>query len=137
MLAIDQRFLAGDNGGDNRFSKILEVFGRRDAEGHLNLFAGGLGDEAGSRRRRIQNALHAGVVAHRAPCPLGHAEGGESRALRTLFGKERGVGDVGAGIATFDVIDAKLVKQPGNGNLVLERELDAGRLRAITQRRVK
>ena len=51
--------------------------------------------------------------------------------------EERGVERVGAGIAALDVVDAELVEQRRDGALVLEREVDAGRLRAVAQRRVE
>jgi hypothetical protein len=47
--------------------------------------------------------------------------------------KKRGVGRIGAGIAALDIIDAELVEHPGNGDLVLDRKIDAGRLLAVTQ----
>ena len=69
----------------------------------------------------------------RAAGPLGHAEGGELGRARALLGEELGVERVGAGIAALDVVDAELVEQRRDGALVLEREVDAGRLRAVAQ----
>ena len=56
---------------------------------------------------------------------------------RALFGEELGVERVGAGIAALDVVDAELVEQTRDEALVLEREIDAGRLRAVAQGRVE
>ena len=50
-----------------------------------------------------------------------------------MLGKEGGVGRVGTGIAAFDIVDAELVEQSGDGDLVLDRKVDAWRLLAITQ----
>ncbi len=47
--------------------------------------------------------------------------------------EELGVGDVGAGIAALDVVDADVVEGAGDQPLVLEREIHARRLRAVAQ----
>ena len=52
-------------------------------------------------------------------------------------GEQLRVRDVGAGIAALDVVDPQLVQRPGDQPLVLEREVDAGGLRAVAQRRVE
>ena len=52
-------------------------------------------------------------------------------------GEELGVGRVGAGIAALDVVDAEIVEHGGDAPLVLDREVDARRLRAVAQRRVE
>ena len=58
-------------------------------------------------------------------------------ARRPLLLEEGGVGRVGAGIAALDIVDAELVEHAGDRDLVLEREVDAVRLRAVAQRRVE
>ena len=44
---------------------------------------------------------------------------------------------IGAGIAGFDVIDAKIVEHVSDRKLVGQREIDAVGLRAVTQRGVE
>src|SRR5262249_44412574 len=51
--------------------------------------------------------------------------------------EEGGVGRVGAGIAALDIVDAERVEQRGNGDLVLDGEVDAGRLLTVAQRGVE
>ena len=60
-----------------------------------------------------------------------------ARLERRRLAEELGVGDVGAGIAALDVVDAELVQHGGDAPLVLEREVDARRLRAVAQGRVE
>jgi hypothetical protein len=50
-----------------------------------------------------------------------------------LGGEQLGVGDVGAGIAALDVVEAQFVQRLDDQPLVLEREIDAGGLRAVAQ----
>ena len=57
--------------------------------------------------------------------------------VRPLLAKKARVGRVGAGIAALDIVDAELVEHAGDGDLVLEREVDAVGLRAVAQRRVE
>ena len=92
-----------------------------------------LGDEADGIGLRFEQSRDAGIVRDRAPGPLRHAEGGELGVLRALLGKERGVERVRARIAALHVIDAEPVEERGDRLLVLEREIDAGRLRAVAQ----
>src|SRR5476649_790913 len=77
------------------------------------------------------------VVRSRAAGALGHAEGGELRLEPARLGKQRGVGRVGAGIAALDVIDAEIVQEPHDAELIGEREVDAVHLRTVAQRRVE
>ncbi len=84
------------------------------------------------------SGLKAGIVGDRASRPLDHAEGGEARLLqRRLLSHEEGVCGVRAGITALDVVDAELVQHGHDAPLVLEREIDARRLRAVAQRRVE
>ena len=84
-----------------------------------------------------EQRLEARIVGDRAARPLGHAEGGElGVAERPRLGEEPGVGRVGAGIAALDIVDAERVELLGDQPFVLDREIDAVRLRAVAQRRV-
>src|SRR5262249_31088577 len=51
--------------------------------------------------------------------------------------EELGIGRIGAGIAAFHVVDAEIVEQRGDLELVLHREVDAVHLRAVAQRGVE
>jgi hypothetical protein len=84
-----------------------------------------------------QQAGDAGIVLRRAAGAARHAEGCKARALHGLAGEEFGIERICAGIAALDIIDAEIVEQARNVALVLEREIDAGGLRAVAQRRVE
>ena len=107
------------------------------AEGDADVIVPGLRDEADGIGLRVEEGAEAGVVRQAHPCPLGHAEGGEYGPARPLRLEEGGVGRVGAGIAALDIVDAELVEELRDGDLVLEREVDAARLRAVAQGRVE
>ncbi len=54
-----------------------------------------------------------------------------------LRGKELRVGRIRARIPALDVVDAEVVEHGRDAPLVLEREVDARRLRAVAQCRVE
>ncbi len=56
---------------------------------------------------------------------------------RALLAEEGRIGRIGAGIAAFDIVKAELVQHAGNRNLVLDGEVDAGRLLPVAERRVE
>jgi hypothetical protein len=56
---------------------------------------------------------------------------------RRWLGKKLGVGRICAGISTLNVIDTEIVEQNGDALLVVQREIDTIRLRAVAQRRVE
>src|SRR5690606_23093813 len=134
---VDQHFLARSDTRLDGFADTPEVLLAADAERDHDLVLGRFAHEAHGGRRRVQHRLEAGVVADRAAAALGHAEGGELCAARAVLAEELVVDDVRPGIAALDVVDADLFEQAGNAQLVLERELNAGRLRPIAQRRVE
>ncbi len=133
MLAVDHRFLADSNRRLDRGLDRFEVFLVGAAERDAHMIVPALGDEADGVRLRLDQRGKSRIVGRRHPCPLGHAEGDEFCARRALLGKEGGVGRVGAGIAALDIIDAELVEQLGDGDLVLDGKVDARRLLAIAQ----
>jgi hypothetical protein len=68
-----------------------------------------------------------------------HAEGADLRVPEIElpdFLEELDVLRIGKGIAPFDVIDAELVESAGDGELVLEGEVDALPLAAVAERGV-
>src|SRR4030095_3049228 len=77
------------------------------------------------------------VVRRGAAGSARHAEGGEGGVELALLAEQLGVGRIGARIAAFHVIDAEIVKQAGDRELVVEGEVDAVRLRAVAQRGVE
>ena len=83
------------------------------------------------------SAARPGIVRGRAARPPRHAEGGEGGVELAVLGEQLGVGRIGAGIAALDIVDAKIVEHLGDRQLVVEREIDAVRLRAVAQRGVE
>ena len=86
---------------------------------------------------RLEQRCEARIVGGRAARPPRHAEGGEGRVDLAVLAEELGVGRIGAGIAALDIVDAELVEHAGDRELVVEREIDAVRLRAVAQRGVE
>ena len=96
-----------------------------------------LGDIADGIRLRAVERGDAGIIGRRHAGPLGHAEGDEAGAFGAFALEKCGVGRIGAGIAALHVVDAEIVQHAGNGDLVLDREVDAGRLLPVAQCRVE
>src|SRR5690606_5404099 len=97
-----------------------------------------LRDEADAVRFGREKRLEAGIVRDRAAGALYHAEGREAGVREAGLGREeRGVGVVGARVAAFDVVEAEPVEQRRDAALVLDRKVDARRLRAVAQRGVE
>jgi hypothetical protein len=136
MLAVDHRFLAGGECCLHAVGDAGEVLVVGGLQRHADMVVPGLGDKAHRIGPCLHQVLQAGVVGGGAPCPPGHAEGGKRCLHLARLGKQRGVGLVGAGVAALDIIEAKLVQQPDDRQLVFQREVDARRLPAIAQRRV-
>ena len=66
-----------------------------------------------------------------------HAEGGEGGVELAILGEQLGVERIGAGIAAFDIVDAEAVEHARERKLVVQRKIDAVRLRAVAQRGVE
>ena len=138
MFAVDHGFAIALHDRLDRLRDAFEVLLVADAERHAHVIVPRLGDQADGARMRLQRRLEARIVGDRAPSPLGHAEGGKGGIDEARIGlEELGVGDVGARVAAFDVVDADVVEGAGDQPLVLEREIHARRLRAVAQGRIE
>src|SRR5690606_23229106 len=118
--------------GRDRFEILLVGAAERDA--HMVVPA--LGDEADRIRARLQHRSKSGIVRRRHAGAFGHTESHEFRPLRALLLEKLRIGRIGAWIAALDIVEAELVQQTGDDDLVLDRKIDAGRLLAITESRV-
>src|SRR5262245_19119290 len=137
MLAIDQRLAPARDDGLGRFLDRREILFEADAERDIDVEVPRLRDEADRCDLGGKQRLKAGIVGERAARPLGHAKGGEVRmSERTGLGEESGVGGVRAGIAGLDIVDPERVELLGDQPFVLDREIDAVRLRAVAERGV-
>jgi hypothetical protein len=138
MLAIDHGLAASGARDLHGLGDAVEIFVERAAQRDMHLIVPALGDIDDVVGGRLEQRGDAGIIGGRAPRPLGHAEGAEARALRRLLLEELRVERIGAGIAAFDIVEAEIViEHPGDLHLVVEREIDAGRLRAVAQGRVE
>ena len=137
MLAIDDDLAAAGERRRDRVADAVEVLLRRRLERDADVVAGGLGDEADRIGIGVEQRRDAGVVRGRPAGALRHAEGGELRVLRALLGKEARIERVRAGIPALDIVEPEAIEQRRDRALVLEREVDARRLRAVAQRRVE
>jgi len=90
--------------------------------------------KANGGRAGIEDRRQHIVVFSRAPCPFGHAKGGEGRRCqggRAI--KKRAVGGVGTGPAALDMVNAELIKRLGDADFILGAEINALGLLAVTQ----
>ena len=137
MLTVEQRLAAGTDHGLDRFLDAGQILLEADAERDIDMEVPSLGDQTDRIALRREHVLKAGVVGERPARPFGHGEGRElDRANIALLSKQLGVGRIGAWIARLDIIESERVELLGDQQLVLEREIDAGGLRAIAKRRV-
>ena len=137
VLAVHHRLATGS---DRRADAILDarqILFQRAAERDMDVIVPRLGDEDDRVGVGGEESGDPGIVGRGAAGALGHAERAKARAPRRLALEEARVLRVGAGIAALDVIDAEFVEQPGDLSLVLEREVDPRRQRAVAQRRVE
>src|SRR3984893_9939952 len=137
MLAVNHHLAAGGLGGLDRFLDRGEIFLRLYLECDADMEGRAFADEADRVGFGRECRGKARIVGSRAARALGHAEGGELRLEPARLGKERGVGRIGAVIAALDVIDAEIVEEAHDAELIGEREVDAVHLRAVAQRRVE
>ena len=134
MLAVDHGLAIALHDRLDRLRDAFEVLLVADAERHAHVIVPRLGHQADGARVRLQRRLEARIVGDGAPRTLGHAEGGEGGVDEARIAiEELRIGDVGAGIAALDVVDADVVEGAGDQPLVLEREIHARRLRAVAQ----
>ncbi len=137
MLAVDHRLAARLDRGLHACLDALEIFLERAAERDMDMIVPGLGDEHDGVGVRGEQACDAGVVLGRSAGAFGHTEGRKARPHRRLALEEFRVDRIGAGIAPFDIVDPQTIEQGCDLALVLERKVDACRLRAVAQRGIK
>ena len=137
MLAVEQHFPALRGGGAYAVADRGEIVLERRLQRDAHMIVGRLRDEADRVGVGGEETGKPRVVGNRAAGPPRHAEGREGRAQRPLGAEQFGVGRVRAGIAALDVIDAEIVEQAGDRQLVMQREVDAVGLRAVAQRGVE
>jgi hypothetical protein len=115
-VLFQKRHAVGDHG--------QVVFGRgAEHVGHVQ--KPGLAKDGHGGRAGGHQGLHVLVVGRRLLGVAGAAEGGQLGLLEAQLGgaaKEFHVLGIRAGIAALDVLDAEPVEQPGNLDLVLDRE---------------
>jgi len=137
MLAVEQHFTAFSLRRFHAVADRGEVFlvGRLQSDAHM--VVPGLGDKTNRVGLGLKQRRQTGIVRRRAARSPRHAKGGEFRVETVVAAKQFRVDRIGAGIAAFDIVDAKPVEHAGNRQLVGQREIDAIGLRAVAQRGVE
>src|ERR1700722_7074439 len=108
MLAVEQYFAALGLGGADAVADRGEHFLLGRLERNAHVIIPGFGDKTNRVGLRVEKRDQTWIVRRRTARPPRHAEGSERRPKRPLLGKKAGVGRIGAGIAAFDIIDAKV-----------------------------
>ena len=137
MLAVDHGKLARRDHGLDAVTDAFEVFLIAAAQRHFHVIVPAFRHQADGIRLGLDELAQARIVGGGNAGALGHAEGDEAGLLRALPGEECRVGRVRSRIAAFDEVDAELVQHGRDGDLVLDREVDARRLLAVAERRVE
>ncbi len=136
MLAIDDGLAPARQGGLDALPQAVEILLERAAERGPHMEVPGLRHVADDVGLGLQQACDAGIVGGRDAGPLRHAESRELGAQRPPLREKLGIQRIGAGIAALDHVDPEPVEHLHDGELVGQAEIDAGRLRAVAQRRV-
>ena len=137
VLAVEQHLAALGDRGAHAVADRGEVLLERGLERDLDVIVPRLGDEADRLGLGLEQRGEPGIVRGGAAGPPRHAERGEGGVEQPHLGEQRGVDRIGARIAGLDVVDAEAVEQRDDGELVLQREIDAVGLRAVAQRGVE
>ena len=98
-----------------------EVFFGGGSQNLGNVKMPGLAEDRDHRRADREDRLQVGVIFRGAAGPAGAAEGGELRMAQIKVGgglEEVDILGVGAGPASLDVVDGKLIQQPQDLQLV-------------------
>ena len=137
MLAVDQHLAALLLRGLHAVADRGEVLLIRRLQRDPHVVVPRLRHEADRVRLGVEQDRKPGIVRGRAARPPRHAERRERRAEFAVLGEQFGVGRIRARIAALDVVDAELVEQLRDRELVVQREIDAVHLRAVAQRGVE
>ncbi|MEY2725114.1 MAG: hypothetical protein RLZZ458_981 [Planctomycetota bacterium] len=84
----------------------------------------------------IDEGLHADVLRSSDSFAASHSEGADFGVLQWQFGDTLEVFfvfGIGEWVATFDVVESEFIESAGDGQLVLQREVDAFALRAVAE----
>ena len=137
MLAIEQHFAPAARRRAHAVADRGQVFLRAGLERDAHVVIPGFRHEADGVGLGLEQRRETGIVRGRAAGPPRHAERGEGGLEAALLGEQLCVGQVRARIAALDIVDAEIVQHPGDGELVVEGEIDAVGLRAVAQRGVE
>ena len=140
MLRVQEDPPALSTKEGHRVADHRQVLGKGCAQSGLDVTDMRLGHHRDHRRTRVDERPDLRVVCcHGARAPRG-AERGERRIAQREIplgpGEELGVLGVGTGPAALDETDTELVQVHRDGQLVLDREVQALLLRTIAQRGV-
>ena len=137
MFAVEYDFAAALHRDLDQIADRFDILFQRRAEGDAHVIVPGLGDESDDLGIGFEQRGDARIVGGGTAGALGHAESGEPRLERRRAAEEFGIDRIGAGIAAFDHVDAEFVEKRRDQPLVFEREIDAGGLGAVAQRRIE
>ena len=138
MLGIEKRLASPFLGQRHALGDHGQVFGPLDPKGDVDLEIPGLAEDAGGIGLGVDDGGQRRVIGRGTPGPARHAKSNEASLGIAWRRVEKGiVRRVGAGPATFDIVDPKGVECLGDGDLIGYGEIHALCLRAVTKRRVE
>ena len=139
VLGVVEDLAAGALQERHRIGDHRHIFLAAHAE-HLGHMEGRrLADDRDHGRAGGEQGLHAGILRGGHAAAAGHPKGADLRSLQPQAAgllEVLGVFGVRERVAALDVVHARVVEPPGDGELVLEREVHAFALRAVAERGV-
>ena len=109
VFGIEHGFAPGFRGRFDGVRDAAEIVFERNFERDMDVIVPALGHEHDRIGIRGEEGRDAGIVRCRSPCPFRHAERAELSLQARLTTEKGRVGNVGPGIAAFDVIDAEAI----------------------------
>ena len=132
MFAIKHRLAATISGGDQRLTYHFQIFIKRCVQCCFYMEIPGFSNKTRSVNFGINHRTQARIIRRAAATAASHAKGNKLGIFHFWrLGKKGIIGRVCAWPASFDIINADIIKRMGNSNLIGARKIDAAGLPAI------
>ena len=132
MFAIKHWLAATISGGDQRLTDHFQIFIKRCVQCSFYMEIPCFSDKARCVNLGINHRTQSRIIRCAAATAAGHAKGNKLGIFHFWrLGKKRIIGRVCPWPASFDIINADIIKRMGNSNLIGARKIDAAGLPAI------
>ena len=132
MFAIKHRLAASISRGNQRLTDHFQIFIKRCVQCSFYMEIPCFSDKARCVNLGINHRTQSRIIRRAAATAASHAKGNKLGIFHFWrLGKKGIIGRVCAWPASFDIINADIIKRMGNSNLIGARKIDAAGLPAI------